>query len=582
MNFFDFIKLDIIAILNTLSSEGKLPSDIDISKITVEPPRDTSHGDVATNAAMVLAKQAKMNPREIATLIANALTGKPNYQKIEVAGPGFINIRFSNNLWYDLLKEILTQENNFGSSTVGNGTKVNVEYVSANPTGPLHVGHGRGAIFGDVLSELLAKAGFEVTKEYYINDAGAQVDVLAQSTYVRYLQALGEDAEIPEGCYPGDYLIPTGQAIADADGDKWKNAEQSEWLPYFREYSVNAMMSLIKEDLAVLGIKQEVFSSEKKLVDDGMVDTSLDTLTKRGLIYEGVLEPPKGKKPDDWEPRPQTLFKATKFGDDIDRPLKKSDGSWTYFASDIAYHHDKFKRGFTEMIDVWGADHGGYVKRMKSAVKAITEEKGNLDVRLCQMVNLLEDGQPFKMSKRAGTFITLRDVIDAVGKDVMRFMMLTRKNDAQLDFDLKKVKEQSKDNPVFYVQYAHARIHSVLRHALEMFDDIDVSPQALANADFSSLDDEAELSIIKVLAQFPRQIETAAEMHEPHRIAYYLQEVAAAFHGLWNKGKDDTSLRFLIENDKEKSISRLALVSAVAIVISSGLDIFGVQPVKEM
>lgn len=582
MNFFELIKKDIIETLVSLSAEGKLPSNIDTSKITVEPPRDASHGDVATNAAMVLAKQAQMNPREIASLIADTLTGKPNYQGIEVAGPGFINIRFSNTLWYNVLKEILIQENNFGSSTIGNGTKVNVEYVSANPTGPLHVGHGRGAIFGDVLSALLAKAGFDVTKEYYINDAGAQVDVLAQSTYVRYLQALGENAEIPEGCYPGDYLIPVGQAIADADGDKWKNAEQSEWLVYFREYSVSAMMSLIKEDLEVLGIKQEVFSSEKKLVDDGMVDVSLNTLTERGHIYNGVLEPPKGKKPDDWEPRPQTLFKATEFGDDIDRPLKKSDGSWTYFASDIAYHHDKFKRGFTEMIDVWGADHGGYVKRMKSAVKAITENKGNLDVRLCQMVNLLEDGQPFKMSKRAGTFITLRDVIDAVGKDVMRFMMLTRKNDAQLDFDLKKVKEQSKDNPVFYVQYAHARIHSVLRHAIEMFEGLDISPKTLANADFSSLDDEAELSIIKVLAQFPRQIETAAEMHEPHRIAYYLQEVAATFHGLWNKGKDDTSLRFLIENDKEKSIARLALVSAVAIVISSGLDIFGVQPVKEM
>ncbi|MCP4393771.1 MAG: arginine--tRNA ligase [Alphaproteobacteria bacterium] len=582
MNFFEIIKNEIAASLANLCNEGKLPQDINASKIAVEPPRDTSHGDVATNAAMVLAKQAGMPSRDIATLISEKLQSNDAFEKVEIAGPGFINIRLSNDFWHNRLKEILTKESDFGSSDIGKGTKVNVEYVSANPTGPMHVGHGRGAVFGDVLSSLLAKAGFDVSKEFYINDAGSQIDVLAQSTYIRYLQALGENTEIPEGCYPGDYLIPVGKAIADADGDKWKNANETEWLVYFREYSVNAMMDLIKEDLAALGIKHDVFSSEKDLVDNGMVGLSLENLKERGLIYEGVLEPPKGKKPDDWEPRPQTLFKATDFGDDIDRPLKKSDGSWTYFASDIAYHHDKFERGFGEMIDIWGADHGGYVKRMKSAVKAITEEKGNLDVKLCQMVNLLENGKPFKMSKRAGTFVTLRDVIDAVGKDVMRFIMLTRKNDAQLDFDLKKVKEQSKDNPVFYVQYAHARIHSVLRHAAEMFNGENITPKTLADADLSKLNDETELSIIKVLAQFPRQIETAAEMHEPHRLAYYLHDVAAAFHGLWNKGKDNADLRFLIEKDKDASIARLALVSAVAIVISSGLEIFGVEPVEEM
>ena len=467
---------------------------------------------------------------------------------------------------------------------MGSGHAVNVEYVSANPTGPMHVGHGRGAVVGDALAALLSKAGYEVTKEYYINDAGAQVDTLARSLYLRYREAHGEDiGEIPDGLYPGEYLIDAAAQLKEADGGKWLKASEEEWLDPVRRFAVKSMMALIRQDLAALGVAHNQFSSERALVQAGGVDGVLEALTDRGLIYTGVLEPPKGKKPDDWEERPQTLFRASQYGDDVDRPVQKSDGSWTYFATDMAYHLDKYKRGFSDMINVWGADHGGYVKRMQAAVSALTEGQGTLNVKLCQMVNLMEDGEPVKMSKRSGTFVTLREVIDQVGKDVVRFLMLTRKNDAQLDFDLAKAVEQSRDNPVFYVQYCHARCCSVLRHAAEVFDEAEFTPIALKAADLSLLSDSAELALIKVMAAWPRTVENAAEAHEPHRIAYYLQDLSSAFHALWTKGaKEDTSLRFITEQDKGLTLARMALVTGLVAVIASGLDVMGVKPVEEL
>ncbi len=583
MNLFKLFRDDIIAALERLSTQGKLPAGLDTSKITAEPPRDAAHGDISTNAAMVLAKAAGMKPRDIAALLAAELTALPAVTSAEVAGPGFLNLRLSDGFWYGQLADVLGSGVAYGDSDLGRGARVNVEYVSANPTGPMHVGHGRGAVTGDALASLLAKVGFEVCREYYINDAGAQVDVLARSAHLRYREALGEEiGTIPEGFYPGEYLIPLGQAIAAADGPKWRDLPEAEWLGHFRRTTIDAMMELIRGDLDALGVRHDVFTSERALVEAGGVDRALAFLEGKGLIYQGVLEPPKGKLPDDWEPRPQTLFRATAFGDDVDRPLKKSDGSWTYFASDIAYHLDKFRRGYGQMIDVWGADHGGYVKRMQAAVKAVTEGQGDLDVKLCQMVNLLKDGEPYKMSKRAGTFVTLRDVVDEVGKGVVRFIMLTRKNDAQLDFDLVKVLEQSRDNPVFYVQYAHARAHSVLRHAAEMFPEADLSADALAAVALDRLTDPAELALIRIMAGWPRLVESAAEAHEPHRIAFYLYDLAAAFHGLWNRGKDDATLRFLVAGDPGLSLARLAMVRAVALVVASGLAVFGVEPVEEM
>ena len=582
MNLFKNFREDIISALDKLAASGALPAGLDTSKVTAEPPRETSHGDVSTNAAMVLSKAAGMKPRDIAELLAAELRNLPSVTAAEIAGPGFLNLRLSDAYWADQLGDILCAGPSYGDSDMGKGVTVNVEYVSANPTGPMHVGHARGAVVGDALAGLLEKAGFGVSREYYINDAGAQVDVLARSAYLRYREALGESITIPEGLYPGDYLIPLGQEIAKADGKAWLDKPEAEWLPHFRKTAIDAMMALIREDLAALGVKHAVFTSERALVEGGKVQAALDYLTERGLIYEGVLEPPKGKTPDDWEPRPQTLFKATEFGDDVDRPLKKSDGSWTYFASDIAYHWDKFRRGFPVMIDVWGADHGGYVKRMAAAVKAVTEGKGSLDVKLCQMVNLMKDGEPYKMSKRAGTFVTLREVVDEVGKGVVRFIMLCRKNDAQLDFDLVKVLEQSRDNPVFYVQYAHARAHSVIRHGLEMFPGQDLSGLALSSAALGRLNDPAELALIRLMAGWPRLVESAAEAHEPHRVAFYLNDLAAGFHGLWNKGKDDVTLRFLQADDSELSLARLALLRAVTYVIASGLAVFGVEPLEEM
>lgn len=583
MNIFTQIRNNIIETLEALEKSGKIPAGLNTSRLVAEPPRDAAHGDAATNAAMILAGQAGMKPREFAEILAAELKNLPIVESVEIAGPGFVNLRLSKAFWDNCLKDILEKGNSFGASDMGKGQKKNVEFVSANPTGPMHIGHSRGAVFGDALAALLEKAGYEVTREYYINDAGAQVDVLARSVYLRYREALGEEiGKIPEGLYPGEYLIAVGKELAEKDGPKWLNKPEEDWLAYFRGFAINKMMDMIRDDLAALGIKFDVFSSERALVESGKVEEVIEFLRGKGLIYEGVLEPPKGKLPDDWEPRPQTLFKATLFGDDVDRALKKSNGFQTYFASDMAYHLDKYRRGFDDMIDVWGADHAGYVKRMMAAVKALTDGKAKLDVKLCQMVNLMCNGEPMKMSKRAGRFVTLRDMVDAVGKDVMRFIMLTRKNDAHLDFDVEKVKEQSKDNPVFYVNYAFARACSVRRRAGEMFPEKDLSLPALAKADFSLLTDEAEIALIRQLADFPRQIEIAAAAHEPHRIAYYLNDTAAAFHGLWNKGRDNTELRFLEQEKPELSLARLALVEAAATVIRSGLDVFGVIPAEEM
>ncbi|GGF51625.1 arginine--tRNA ligase [Terasakiella brassicae] len=582
MNFFKAFHCEISSIVEKLSAAGKLPDGMDPSRLTCEPPRDASHGDVATNAAMVLCKQAKMKPRDLAELLAVEIAKIDHVTSVDVAGPGFINIRLAQEFWHAKLCDVLAAGTDWGNSDIGNGQTVNVEYVSANPTGPMHVGHGRGAVVGDALALLLAKAGYKVTKEYYINDAGAQVDVLARSAYLRYREAFGETIEIPEGLYPGDYLVPVGEKLKETFGDKWLNAEESDYLDEIKAFSINAMMDLIREDLAVLGVTHDVFSSEKELVENGGVDKAIAYLEERGLIYTGVLEPPKGKKPEDWEPRPQLLFKASEFGDDVDRPLKKSDGSGTYFASDIAYHFDKFQRGSDQLIDVMGADHGGYVKRMKAAVKAMSEGKAELDIKLAQMVNLMDNGEPVKMSKRAGTFITLREVINKVTKDVVRFIMLTRKNDAQLDFDFAKVTEQSKDNPVFYVQYAHARCHSVFRKADEEFADLDRTETALAKADLSLLNDESELTLMRLMAEWPRLIEAAAESHEPHRITYYLYDLASEFHSLWNKGTGDVSLRFLHADNLELTKARLALLKAVSLVIASGLLVLGVEPREEL
>jgi arginyl-tRNA synthetase len=583
MNLFRHFQDRLAVALAELAAAGLLPEGLDAARVAVEPPREAAHGDVSTNAALVLGKAAGMKPRDLASLLRDKLAALPEVVAAEIAGPGFINLRLAAPFWHARLVDVLTAGTAYGDSFIGGGEPVNVEYVSANPTGPMHVGHGRGAVVGDVLASLLAKAGYKVTREYYINDAGAQVDTLARSLHHRYCEALGEAVgPVPEGYYPGDYLVPAAQALAARDGARWQDAPEAEWLPEVRRFGIDAMLDLIRDDLAALGVRHQVHTSERALVERGAVDEALALLEGEGQIYTGILEPPKGMKPDDWEPRPQTLFRATVFGDDVDRPVRKSDGSWTYFATDMAYHLDKFRRGFSVMIDVWGADHGGYVKRMEAAVKALTSGAGALDVKLCQMVSLLDAGQPVKMSKRAGTFVTLRDVIDRVGKDVVRFIMLTRKNDAHLDFDFAKVTEQSRDNPVFYVQYAHARCRSVMRHAAAEFGAGAVAPAALVRADLARLTDPDELGLIKAMAGWPRLIEGAAEAHEPHRIAFYLYDLAAQFHALWNKGKDDASLRFITAGDPSLTFARLALVQAVATVIASGLQVMGVTPVEEM
>jgi arginyl-tRNA synthetase len=583
MNVFNHYRAAIEEIVGGLTADGTMPADLALNRISVEPPRDPSHGDISTNVAMVLAKPAGRKPRDLAGMIAGRLSESDGVDSVDIAGPGFINLRLDAGLWQRQIAEILQAGVSYGDTDIGAGQPINVEYVSANPTGPMHVGHARGAVIGDVLAALLAKAGFDVTREYYINDAGVQVDVLARSAHLRYREALGENiGEIPDGLYPGDYLVHVGHALAETQGDALLSAPEEEWLPVVRDVAISEMMELIREDLAALGIEHQVFRSERSLHDEDVISAVVSELEDRDLVYWGTLEPPKGQKPDDWEEREQYLFRSTGFGDDIDRPLKKSDGSWTYFAADVAYHLDKFRRGFGEMVDVWGADHKGYIRRMQAAVEATTDGKGVLDVRICNLVNLFENGEPVRMSKRAGTFVTLREVVDQVGKDVVRFMMLTRGNEAPLDFDLKQALEQSRDNPVFYVQYAHARACSVLRNAGDQMPGLSVDDSSLAKADMSSLTDEAELTLMKLLAGWPRLVETAALAREPHRIAYYLNDIAAAFHGLWNKGNEDTSLRFLIPENENGTLARLGMVRAMAVVIASGLAVMGVKPVEEM
>ncbi len=584
MNIFAEFHAALGVALDALVVEGKLPAGLDLARAVVEPPRDPSHGDLSTNAALVLAKGAGTKPRDVAAMLAEKLAADPRVEKTEIAGPGFVNLRLRPSIWRDLVRAILAAGTGYGAGKIGAGRPVNVEYVSANPTGPMHVGHCRGAVVGDALASLLDKTGFAVTREYYINDAGAQVDTLARSVHLRYREALGETiGQIPEGFYPGDYLAPVGKALAAKHGDKYRAAPEAEWMEEFREFAIEAMMELIRGDLAALGVRHAVFTSERKnIVGQGRVEEAIDRLTLRDLVYTGVLEPPKGMKPDDWEPRPQLLFKATEFGDDVDRPLRKSDGSWTYFAADMAYHLDKYRRGFVRLIDVWGADHGGYVKRVDAAVKALSEGKATFEVKLCQMVNLMDKGEPVKMSKRSGNFVTLRDVVDEVGADVVRFVMLTRKQDQHLDFDYAKVREQSKDNPVFYVQYAHARHRSAFRQALQAFPDIDTSDAALAKADLDRISDAEELSLLRAISGFPRMLEAAADAGEPHRVAFWLYDLAQAFHQLWSRGNQETALRFVVPDDRALTTARLALLRALGLTIAAGLELLGVRPAEEM
>ena len=574
----------VLAAVQQLKHDGVVPHDTSIEGITLEPPKDASHGDLATNAAMVLAKAAGKLPRALAERIAPLIAADRHVEKVEIAGPGFINLTLAPAFWPSVLRVVLEQ-GAYGQSTIGKGEAVNVEYVSANPTGPMHVGHCRGAVFGDALANLLAFTGFAVTREYYVNDAGTQVDALARSAYLRYREALGEDiGAIPEGLYPGDYLKPVGQKLADQHGSELLSLPEEAWLPIVRAAALQAMFAMIEDDLASLGIRHDVIFSERSLTQgprDEVAET-INDLKARGLIYQGRLPPPKGKVDEDWEDREQLLFRSTQFGDDMDRPLVKSDGSYAYFAADIAYHRDKFRRGFKTMIDVLGADHSGHVKRMKAAVAALTGGEGHLDIKICQLVRLFRAGEPVKMSKRAGTFVTLREVVDEVGAGPVRFMMLYRKNDAPLDFDFAKVTEQSRDNPVFYVQYAHARASSVLRNVRETFPDLGPEEGSLAESDLSRLSDEAEVAVIRRIAQFPRLVEAAAMAHEPHRIGFYLYDLAGDFHGLWNRGKDLPQLRFIYESDRELTRARVALVAATKRVLASGLGILGVEALHEL
>jgi arginyl-tRNA synthetase len=585
--------LDRVRLANrALVETGMLPAGIDQSRVVVEPPREAAHGDMATNAAMVLAKEAGKKPRELAEAIAEKLRADALIAKVEVAGPGFINLTLRPDAWTEELRTVLRTGLHYGRSDIGAGEPVNVEYVSANPTGPMHVGHCRGAVFGDALANLLDIAGFKVTREYYINDAGAQVDVLARSAYLRYREALGENiGEIPEGLYPGDYLKPVGEALAKEYGDTLLDKPEAEWLPTVREKSIAMMMDMIRDDLAALGIQHEVFFSERSLHEPqaggpSKIASTIDFLEKQGLLYRGMLPPPKGQVQEDWEPREMLLFRATQFGDDVDRPILKSDGTPAYIAPDIAYHREKFTRGFLNMIIVLGADHSGYVKRLKAAVEAVSAGRATIDVKICQLVRLLRDGQPAKMSKRAGEFVTIRDVVDEVGRNAVRFMMLFRKNDAPLDFDLAKVIEQSKDNPVFYVQYAHARGRSIFRNAVTVVPDLpdDAAARAamLAKAPLERLNDAAELALMRRIALYPRLVEAAAVAHEPHRIAFYLYELASEFHAFWTRGNDAPHLRFIIQNDPLMTLVRLALVQGVVTVLASGLASLGVEAPEEM
>ena len=588
MNVFHLFTEHVRAAVTTLAEAGIFTAPPDLSRIVVEPPREASHGDLATNAAMALAKDAGLKPRDLAEKIAAELGKRPEVTKTEIAGPGFINLTLDPAVWRAALADIVRAGAEYGRSNIGAGKPVNVEYVSANPTGPMHVGHCRGAVFGDALANLLAVAGFAVTREYYINDAGGQVDVLARSAFLRYREALGEDiGAIPEGLYPGDYLKPVGAALARQYGDKLKAMPESEWLPLVRSTAIAMMMDEIRGDLAALNVKHDVFFSERSLIEGrDQVGATIEALRASGQVYEGRLPPPKGAPVEDYEDREQTLFRATAFGDDVDRPLKKSDGSYTYFASDIAYHKSKFDRGFRDMIDVWGADHGGYVKRMKAAVKAVSGDTADLDVKIVQLVKLMRAGVEVKMSKRSGEFVTLREVVDEVGRDAVRFMMLYRKNDAALDFDLAKVIEQSKDNPVFYVQYGHARGHSVFRNSAEALPDLPEEGAArtayLSQAPLERLDDPAELSLMRKLALYPRLVESAALAHEPHRVAFYLYELASEFHAQWSRGTGAPHLRFIILHDPQLTVARLALVQGFVTVLASGLALLGVEAPNEM
>jgi arginyl-tRNA synthetase len=596
-NIFATVLSRVHAALAALTAAGALPA-LDASRVVVEPPRDPTHGDMATNVAMVLAREAGKKPRELAELVAEKLRADELIAKVDVAGPGFINLALKPEAWIDTLRAAISAGTDYGRGTSG-GHKVNVEYVSANPTGPMHVGHCRGAVFGDALANLLDFAGLAVTREYYINNAGAQVDVLARSAYLRYREALGETITIPEGLYPGDYLKPVGEALAKEHGAALSQMPEETWLPIVRTKAIDMMMAMVREDLAALNVKHDVFFSERSLVEGkDQVAATIQWLREKGDIYEGRLPPPKGAPVEDWEDREQTLFRATAYGDDVDRPLMKSDGSYTYFASDIAYHKSKFDRGFADMIDVWGADHGGYIKRMQAAVKAVTEGKAALDVKVVQLVRLLRAGEPVKMSKRSGDFVTLREVVDEVGKDAVRFMMLYRKNDAVLDFDLAKVIEQSRDNPVFYVQYGHARACSIFRNAREGMPSPDGAAPAvvpdlpvdepdrarfLSKAPLDRLSDPAELALMKKIAEYPRLVEAAAAAHEPHRIAFYLYELASEFHAHWTRGgKESPHLRFIIQSDPTLTVARLALVQGVATVLASGLALLGVGAPEEM
>ena len=590
MNVFADFQSRVAALIEKLVAAGELPRDLDLSRFVVEPPREAAHGDLSTNAAMVYARETKAagsNPRALAASLAADLAREPDVLRAEVAGPGFINIVLRPEVYERVLRVVITQGANFGAGAPGAAGPVNVEYVSANPTGPMHVGHARGAVFGDALASLLIFSGRQATREYYVNDAGAQVDVLARSAYLRYREALGEEiGPIPDGLYPGDYLKAVGEALAREFGPALKGKSEAEWLPTARKRATDAMMGMIRDDLAALNITHEVFVSERALTGaDGGVDRvreAIDWLRANGLIYEGRLPPPKGAPSDDWEDREQTLFRSSDFGDDVDRPLIKSDGGYTYFASDIAYHKTKIDRGYLTLVDVWGADHSGYVKRLQAAVTALSGGKAALDVRLCQLVRLMRAGEPVKMSKRSGDFVTLREVVDEVGADAVRFMMLMRKNDAPLDFDLAKVIEQSQDNPVFYVQYAHARARSALRQGKAAFPDFHLGPAALAEADVALLIDEGERELMRTLAQYPRSVLQAADAHEPHRIAFFAHDLATRFHAHWNRGKDTRGLRFVNEINRNLTYSRLCLVAAVSLVLASALSILGVSAPEEM
>ena len=577
MDIFVHFKSVIVKIISDMGH-----AHIDFTRINTEPPRDKTHGDIATNAAMVLCKTLGMNPRELATQIADKLKDNTDVDDVNVAGPGFINIKVANAFWAYRFAELVADKESFGRPKKHN-KKLIVEFTSANPTGPIHIGHVRGTVFGDSLASLLEWSGHDVFREYYVNDAGSQVVTLARSAFLRYREYLGDDiGEIPKGYYPGDYLKPVGKDIAQIHGDKLKNMDEKEWLPVVKEIVMKSMMEMIKADLALLDVKFDNYFSERELHDDGAIEKTLADMRERGLIYEGVLPPPKGQLPDDYEEREQTLFRATDWGDDIDRPLVKSDGSYTYFAADIAYHRNKYLRGFNDQIDVLGADHGGYVKRLKAIVRAVSNDEAELDVKICQIVKLLKDGEVQTMSKRSGNFITLNELHAAVGKDPIRFMMLYRKNEAPIDFDYDKVTEKSRDNPVFYVQYAHARVYSIMRQAKEAFNGFDVATYDFTKSDLNLLQDESEINLMKHLLNWPKVAATAAEFHEPHRISFYLYDLAALFHSLWNKGKEKPQLRFIVDNNEDLTLARLAMVRSVAYIVKAGLDILGVDAPHEM